>query len=97
VDTITRAHARAQRRWHTMLVAACYGDPNDRRTRLVWEAERTLDRLVDSAPEATLDAAHEYVIAEMDALAEMDLAIFLPDVPMAYVPELEARAMWGDR
>lgn len=99
-DTATvamKAHQRAQRRFHEMVVAASYGDPNDRRTRLYVEAERLLNRLNVESPEWYLDARHDAAIAEMDELADQDLAVFLPDVPLAFYTEAEARFAWGDR
>jgi hypothetical protein len=111
VDTIAKAHQRAQRRFHRMIVEATYGDPNNRHTRLYVQAERLLDGLVANAPESALNAYGEALFAEADERADQELAIFLPDVPVAVPlaeipftwtpidawPELEARAMWGDR
>jgi hypothetical protein len=96
-DIVTRAHHRAQRRMKHLLIAATYGDPNDRRTRLCSEAEALVRRLLgEPTPEWLLDAQHDAVMAEMDELADAEDQR-LPDVPLAAITESEYRALYGDR
>ena len=96
--TITRAHARAQRRFHEMAAAQVYGDPTDRRTRLYVQAERLIDRLRGEPVEFDIDSAHDVADWRFAVMTgDYAAGVALPDVPLAFVPEGEARAMWGNR
>lgn len=48
-QVLRRANARAQRRFHRMLVEQAYANPTARSTRLYSEAERLIDALLGEA------------------------------------------------
>lgn len=93
-DVMVRAHARAQRRFHRMIVEASYADPTSRSARLYIQAERLIDRLrgeqdayvlTDRALEARVDAAWDASCRELAEIEDAgdDSPWCLPDAPKA--------------
>jgi hypothetical protein len=80
---LLRANARAQRRFHAMVVQRVYANPADPRTRLYVEAERLIDALRG-------EAAWQLSLADLEDLRVRD---GLPDVPLAAPGEL--MEAWG--
>ena len=60
------AHTAAQHRFHEMLVAGCYSDPDDPRTKAYVAAERLVDSIL-------VDAQWEKAKAELDRLQMADI------------------------
>lgn len=106
-ELLTRAHERAQRRFHDMLEGKKYSDPKARETRLYVEAERLVDELL-------VNLQWEQAKAEMDRLQSSDhdyhdamnvsvsscddcLANAEPGYGFDYWTEPEMRLAMGDR
>jgi 5,10-methylenetetrahydrofolate reductase len=96
---ISKANARAQRRFHAMVRERAYVNPAAPETRLYTEAERALRELEAARDFAVTLAAFESRMAEMDELMEADLLDNgLPDVPVAVPWSASERGeMWGPR
>ena len=92
-DLVTRANRRAQRRFRAMVTTHTYANPTDHRTQLYVHAERLLDRLKGEQADFDLAAAHDAGDWRLAAMT----GEYVPDVPLALVPECELREMWGGR